>query len=200
MELEELVDKYRAAKPQVRYGLIAVIGLLPAVNMWLNEGDALEERKAAVETEYSTERDKFEAAKQKAAELPALLAKLSEIETELNRAKQILPDKIEMDGILAALGNLEKEMGVKLMKFTPQPEVAGEAGLEYKELPVEITMQGSFSNIMRFMDRTVHMQNLTHMRNIQFTATEQSDEEKKASSNEPRKLEATARLILFKGI
>lgn len=200
MELEELVDKYRAAKPQVRYGLVAIIGLIPAVNMWLNEGETLEERKANVESEYSVEREKFEAAKQKAAELPALLTRISEIESELNKAKQILPDRIEMDSVLATLGNLEKEMGVKLMKFTPNPEMPGEGGLEYKELPVDITMQGSFSNIMRFMDRMVHLPNLTHMRNIQFTATELNEEAKQDNAGEARKLESTARLILFKGL
>ena len=91
-------------------------------------------------------------------------------------------------------------MSVKLVKFTPSAEVAGEGGLEYKEQPVELTMQGQFSNIMRFMDRIVHMPNLTHMRNIQFTAMEQSDEEKKSPTPPPRKLEANARLILFKGM
>jgi Tfp pilus assembly protein PilO len=200
MEVEELVDKYRTARPQIRFGLIVVIGLLPAVNMWMNEGESLEDRRTAVESDYNAERDKFEAAKQKTAELPALLAKLSEIESELKKAKQILPDVIEMDSVLATLGTLEKEMGVKLMKFTPNPEVPGEAGLEYREVPVDITMQGQFSNIMRFMDRLVHLPNLTHIRNIQFSVMELSDEEKKTPKREPRRLESTARLILFKGL
>jgi Tfp pilus assembly protein PilO len=200
MEVEEIVDKYRGSKSQVRFGLLVLIGLLPAINLWLNDGEALEDRKIAVEADYISERDKFESAKQKSAELPALLAKLTEIETELGKAKRILPDKIEMDSILGQLGALEKEVDVKLTKFTPNPEIMGEAGLEYKELPVDITIQGQFTNIMRFMDRIVHMQNLTHMRNIQFAAMEATEEEKKLTQAPPRKLESTARLVLFMGM
>ena len=45
------------------------------------------------------------------------MAKLSEIEDELTKAKLILPDRIEMDAILSSMGNLEKELKVKISKF-----------------------------------------------------------------------------------
>jgi Tfp pilus assembly protein PilO len=201
MELEEMTDKYRAFKPQLRYGLLVLVGVIPAINMWLNTGDALEIRKTQVETEFQAERQTFEDARQKAAELPALESKLSEIEGELVKAKQFLPDRIEIDTILGFIGALEKELDVTLVKFTPGTETGGQNGLEYKELPVEIKMNGTFVNTMRFMDRLVHMQNLTHMRNIQFSAPDSKDVDKKeASANGgPRKLDSQAKLILFKG-
>ncbi len=203
MEFEEIADKYRAFKPQMRYGLITLIGVIPAINMWLNSGDALESRKVQVESELQAERQTFEDAKQKAAELPALEAKLSEIEGELVRAKEFLPDRIEIDAVLSFIGSLEKELDVTLVKFTPGVEVPGPAGLEYKELPVDIQMNGTFVNTMRFMDRLVHMQNLTHMRNIQFNAPEKVvDAQTPASSgpDAPLRVSSQARLILFKGM
>ena len=201
MELEEITDKYRAYKPQLRYGLLVLVGVLPAINMWMNSGDALEVRKTQVETEFQAERQTFEDSRQKAAELPALESKLTEIEGELTKAKQFLPDRIEIDTILGFIGSLEKELDVTLVKFQPGVESAGQNGLEYKELPVDITMNGTFVNTMRFMDRLVHMQNLTHMRNIQFLSPENTDVDKKdASANAgPRKVESQAKLILFKG-
>src|SRR5688572_27078892 len=114
MDLEELSDKYRALKPQMRYGILAVLAILPAVNLWVNNGDALEAQKVQVESDYQTERQAFEDARQKAAELPALEAKLTEIEAELQKAKQFLPDRIEIDTILSFIGGLEKEFDVKL--------------------------------------------------------------------------------------
>lgn len=204
MELEETIDKYRALKPQLRYGILAVVGILPALYMWTENGDALEIRKTQVEQEYQTERQTFEDARQKAAELPALEAKLSEIERELVKAKEFLPDKIEIDSILAFIGGLEKELDVKLVKFTPGTEMLGQSGLEYKELPVDIVMNGTFANTMRFMDRLVHMQNLTHMRNIQFSAPEAVTEAEAGKDAEPieavKRVDSQAKLILFKGV
>jgi Tfp pilus assembly protein PilO len=197
MELEDLIDKYRNAKRQVRYGLVGLLALLPALNTWLNQGETLEARRGQAEFEVTQERQKFEAAKQKVAELPALMAKLSEIEDELKRAKQILPDRIEMDGILASLGNLEKELSVKIARFTPGQEYQPNASLEYKELPVDLVLQGTFPQTMRFLDRLVHMPNLTHVRNIQFGNNVQ---EMNKTAGEPPLLETSARLILFKGM
>lgn len=201
MEIEEITDKYRALKPQLRYGLLVLVGVLPAINSWMSTGDALEQRKAQVEAEFQAERQSFEDARQKAAELPALEAKLTEIEGELTKAKQFLPDRIEIDTILGFIGSLEKELDVKLVKFTPGVEMAGQSGLEYKELPVEIVMNGTFANTMRFMDRLVHMQNLTHMRNIQFNAPELTEQEKKDNvpTTGARRIDSQAKLILFKG-
>lgn len=203
MDLEEITDKYRALKVQLRYGIVGCIAVIPAAYLWIDTGDSLEIRKVQVEQEYQTERQTFEDARQKAAELPALEAKLSEIEIELVKAKEFLPDKIEIDAILAFLGNLEKELDVKLEKFTPGVVMAGASGLEYKELPVEIVMNGTFANTMRFMDRLVHMQNLTHMRNIQFSAPEEEKIDPTVKEVAPvegvKRVNSQARLILFKG-
>ncbi len=203
MDMEEMTDKYRALKPQMRYGILGIAGLVPAIMLWVNIGDSLESRKQTAEGQYQTDRQTFEDARQKAAELPALEAKLSEIEVELTKAKEFLPDRIEIDTILAFIGNLEKEHDVKLVKFTPGVEAQGQGGLEYKELPVEIMMNGTFANTMRFMDKLVHMQNLTHMRNIKFTAPDEDklSPEGKAlpPTGESKPIDSVAKLILFKG-
>ncbi len=198
MEIEDLIDKYRNGKKQVRYGLVGLVALLPALNTWLNQGESLELRRTQAETEVNEERQKFEAAKQKVAELPALMAKLSEIEEELNKAKQILPDRIEMEAILSSLGNLEKELDVKIAKFTPGVETQPNPSLEYKEIPVDLVLQASFPQTMRFLDRLVHMPNLTHIRNIQFSTPNMDANAKKNA--EPLVLESSAKLILFKGM
>lgn len=197
MELEDIIDKYRNSKQQIRYGLVGLIALLPALHLWLNQGDALEARRSQAESGVNEERQKFEAARQQVAELPALMAKLSEIEEELTRAKQFLPDRIEMDNILGSLGKLENEFDVKISKFSPGQEYQPNMNLEYKEIPVELVLHAPFPQTMRFLDRLVHMPNLTHLRNIQFGNTIQ-DADKKES--EAPILETSARLILFKGM
>lgn len=191
MELEDLVDKYRSAKIQVRGALLLIVGVLPGLYVWSNEVEVLESQKLQIESEVGEERSKFESARQKVAELPALLSKLTEIEEELVKAKQILPDKIEIDSILASLGKLETELDVKLVRFTPGQEVQPNPQLEYKEIAIDIVLSAPFPQTMRFLDRLVHMQNLTHVRNIQFS---------QPTDNGSKNLESSAKLILFRGI
>ncbi len=171
----------------------------------MDTGDSLEVRRVQVEADYAAERQTFEDARQKAAELPALEAKLSEIEGELVKAKEFLPDRIEIDSILAFLGGLEKEFDVKLVKFTPGIAAMAQGALEYKELPVELIMNGTFANTMRFMDRLVHMQNLTHLRNITFSSPEAKEVTVEEGKEPPppetsKRVDCNAKLILFKGV
>ncbi len=199
MELEDIVDKYRSAKLQVRALLLVFVGVLPALYVWTSQAETLDGLKLQAEGEVAEERGKFEGARQKVAELPVLLAKLSEIEDELTKAKQILPDKIEIDSILASLGNLEKELDVKLVKFTPGQEVQPNPQLEYKEIAIDLDLRASFPQTMRYLDRLVHMPNLTHIRNIQFSQP-LSGGGNEAEGAEPVLLDSRAKLILFRGI
>ena len=194
MELDDLIDKYRGAKKQVRFGLVALVSLLPALNEWFSSGDALEGQKVQLEADLSAATEKFNAAKSKIAELPALLTKLTEIEGELVKAREVLPERVEFDNILSALGSLEKDYGVKLVKFTPGQEKQPNPQLEYREVNVDLEMRGDFGSTMRFLDRLVHMPNLTNIRNIRFEA--KAD----AKVGENPILDSKAKLILFKGM
>jgi Tfp pilus assembly protein PilO len=194
MDLDELVDKYRGAKKQVRFGLVALVSLLPALNEWFTSGEILEGQRVQIESELSAATEKFNAAKSKIAELPALLTKLTEIEGELVKAREILPERVEFDSILSALGGLEKDFGVTIAKFTPGQEVQPNPQLEYKEVNIDLELRGDFGSTMRFLDRLVHMPNLTNIRNIQFTARSNS------KPGENPILDSKAKLILFKGM
>lgn len=195
MEIEDLIDKYRSSKRSTRALLILFAAVLPSLYVWMDEGDRLDIQKQQIEASVNEERGKFEASRQKAAELPALLSKLTAIEEDLKKAKQILPDAVQMDAILGGLGALEKELDVKLLRFTPGQEVQPNPQLEYKEIPIDLVLKAPFAHTMRFLDRLVHMPNLTHIRNIQFSQT--GDAARLGNSPD---LETTAKLILFKGM
>ncbi|SME93247.1 type 4a pilus biogenesis protein PilO [Pseudobacteriovorax antillogorgiicola] len=196
MELEDIVDKYRGAKMNVRLLIAVVVGLLPALYYWTDEGERIQyDLDSAVSRKGSAE-SKFENGKRKVAQLPALLSKLSDIEGQLGKAKRILPDEVEMDTILASVGTLEKEFNIQITRFQPGQEVQPNPQIEYKEVPVTLEVRGRFPQIMQFYDSLVHLPNLTHLRNISLENVEGDADGEGAS----RMVVGRSKLILFKGM
>lgn len=196
MEVEELVDRYRRSPANRRYALIFLISLLPAAYYWLEEGDALQTQYEQAKDEESAIQGRLENNRRRVAELPKLLSRVKQIEEELEKARRILPNKVEIDQILADLGRFEKELDVKLHKFVPGAEVQPNPEMEYREIPVDLTLRGTFPQIMKFYDRILHLPNLTHLRAIQFNAITSADVEGTAGNTI---VESTSKLILFKG-
>lgn len=196
MDLEDIVDRYREVPQKKRWIIIGILALLPALLHWYEEGDYLAQELEQARINESAERSRLESAKRKVAELPSLLNKVSEIEAALDKARRILPDKVEIDSILASLGKFEAELDVSLLRFVPGNELQPNAQIEYKELPIEITVQSNFPQIMRFYDKVLHMQTLTHLRSIEFTKVEANEEQQVDNT----KIESRAKLILFKGM
>lgn len=193
MDWETLVYRYKSLKTLHRYLIVFGVAVLIGVWHWTDDGGALEENLTAAQQEEEGARAKFEAAKKKTGQMPALMQKVSEVEGQLERAQKHLPKSIEFDELLARIGAMEKELGVKMMHFKPNPEVQPNPQLQYKEIPVEITLKSDFSSIMNMFDRLVHLDQLTHIRDIAFKAETGDD-------IPPGTTVATASLILFKSM
>ena len=195
MELDDIVEKYRSSKMNVRLMIATVVGLLPALYYWTDEGERIQYDLDDAVARQSSAVSKFESGKRKVAELPALLSKLSDIEGQLRKAKRILPDTVEIDTVLAAIGTLEGEYGVKVIRFQPGVEVQPNPQIEYKEQAVELEVSGRFPQIMQFFNSLVHLPNLTHLRNIQLETSDDRDE-----GENPDGVVGRAKLVLFKGM
>ena len=192
MEIEDLVDKYRNSKSSVRILLVLSLAVLPSLYIWMEEGDRIALDLEDVSLEESTARSRLGQAKRKVAQLPGLLNRLSEIETQLVRARNVLPDNIEIDRTLAVLGTLEAQYSVDVLKFTPGDEVRPANGLDYEELPIDLEIEGRFNQVMQFYDSLVHQANLTHLRSVEMERSGGED-------NQEQLIRSKSRLILFKG-
>ena len=196
VEVEDIVEKYRSSKMNVRLLIATIVGLLPALYYWTEEGERIQYDLDSAIQQKDTAETKFENGKRKVAQLPALLAKLSEIETQLRAAKKILPDSIHINNVLAAIGNLESEYNVKVTKFVPGTEIQPNPQIEYKELSIALEISGRFPQVMQFFDSLVHLPNLTHLRDITLEAGEEEEDNEASQGG----LVAKANLILFKGL
>lgn len=192
MDMDELTDRYRNANFVVRLILVLVAAtIVPAFIVW-DEGPILQEELQNAEASHAAMKAKVAKAERDKAELPTLEQRLRTVESGLERARKILPKSVEFDQILSTTGLYEKETGVRLVRFAPGEEVQPDPAIRYAEIPVEITVRADFGRVMQFLDRLVHMEKLTHLRNISFeTSTDKA---------EPGVVTAKASLILFRDV
>lgn len=192
MDMDALTDRYRNSNFIVRLAMVLLAAaIVPAFIVW-DEGPALQEELQNTEASHAAVKVKLARAERNKAELPALEQRLRTVESALERARKILPKTVEFDQILSATGMYEKETGVRLVRFAPGEEIQPDPAIRYAEIPVEITVRADFGRVMQFLDRLVHMEKLTHLRNISFETT--------AEKAEPGVVTAKASLILFRDL
>lgn len=200
MDWESLLERYRDIKIAIRLVILAFLAAIYPLYYWVEDEDLLSQKIDESRMEEKITRKKYESYREKVATLTELEEKLSMIEVGLQKAKAYLPDAIALDDLLKDIGMKEKELGVRLVNFEPGQEVRPKADLEYKELPIAISVKADYRKIMQFFDYLVHMKNLTHIREISFKGEPTSLAGGAADGQEEGVVTATASLVLFKGL
>ena len=102
---------------------------------------------------------------QKAANLPGLKKDIQQLEMELTKAIAQLPNKKEIADLLRTISAKASQSGLDVLLFRPRAETFQEF---YAEVPVDITVKGSFHNTVGFFDEVGRLNRLVNIDNIGF--------------------------------
>jgi type IV pilus assembly protein PilO len=102
---------------------------------------------------------------QKAANKPKLQTELKQLEIRLKEAIEQLPNKKEVAELLRSISTKAQESGLQILIFRPRAEKYQEF---YAEIPVDITVKGSFQNAVDFFDDVGRLNRLINIDNIGF--------------------------------
>jgi len=102
---------------------------------------------------------------QKAANLPRLKKDIQQLEMELTKAIAQLPNKKEIADLLRTISAKASQSGLDILLFRPRAETYQEF---YAEVPVDITVKGSFHNTVGFFDEVGRLNRLVNIDNIGF--------------------------------
>lgn len=105
------------------------------------------------------------AKQQKAANLPRLKKDILLLEMELTKAIAQLPNKKEVADLLRTISAKASQSGLDILLFRPRAETFQEF---YAEVPVDITVKGSFHNTVGFFDEVGRLNRLVNIDNIGF--------------------------------
>jgi type IV pilus assembly protein PilO len=108
-----------------------------------------------------------------AANLSAFEDEISELERKLDRALRQLPDKKELEVVLADISSLGKKVGVEIRSFQRANELSH--GF-YAEVPIEIELEGGYHSIAMFFDRVSKLQRIVNIGQLEVTVAHESTE------------------------
>ena len=159
--LEKILDRPKAQKLGILVGLIILISAAFYSLLYSPQADEVAKLNESIEA-AQTERS----IKQKrAANLPKLQKELGELDVRLKEAIAQLPSKKEIADLLSSIATKAQESGLDINLFRPRPENYKDF---YAEIPVEISIKGTFHNVIMFFDAVGRLTRLVNIENVGF--------------------------------
>ncbi|NVN89873.1 MAG: type 4a pilus biogenesis protein PilO [Desulfuromonadales bacterium] len=100
------------------------------------------------------------------ANLPRLQQEYDQLNRELVQALTELPNSKEIPSLLTSITTLGKSSGLDFLSFKPKSEVSKDF---YAEVPVEITVSGSFYSVANFFAAVSNLPRIVNITNVAFT-------------------------------
>ncbi|RMH61926.1 MAG: pilus assembly protein PilO [Zetaproteobacteria bacterium] len=165
-QLDRLLD---ACRPLLGYpmrqkvlallvGLVLLAGLYDSL-LWM----PLQEEMDTLREQVQQQRDKLAHHQKLASKLPEKKQEYEQLRHDLQLALNMLPKKSQIDTLLADVSWAGKDAGLEFSTFAPQPEVRREL---YAEVPVAISLSGSFKQLLSFLKRVGEMPRIVEVKEL----------------------------------
>jgi len=147
--------------------LVVIIGLSAWLLFWPKHQNinALGQQLAQVQQELAK-------AKKNASELNDWRNKMKQKEAQYKTVMRALPEKEEIPTLLAGISQAGRDAGLEFLLFQPKPESAKEF---YAEIPVDISVSGTYHQVAVFFDKVSNLPRIVNIRDIKMVPTTQKD-------------------------
>jgi type IV pilus assembly protein PilO len=140
--------------------MVIVLGLSVYFLLWPKYQDIDHYSKELVSVQ--AELDK---AKKNARELNDWRTQMKKKEAEYATVMRALPEKEEIPSLLAGISQAGKDAGLEFLLFQPKPESAKDF---YAEIPVDITISGTYHQVAVFFDKVANLPRIVNVREIKM--------------------------------
>ena len=157
--LEDLFDKPRNQKVLYLVGVSIVVWVV----MWVLFLSGQWGRVSNLRAEVNADRERLASLQAKAGNLEAVRKVVSQLDRELGAALARLPDRKEIPDLLNNLSEQASASGLRITKFRQLDEQLRDY---YAEVPVELSMTGSFHQVASFFGRVPRLNRLINVTSI----------------------------------
>lgn len=173
----------------------AVIGvslLIIALGYWLLIKSNFEQYQT-YKAQEATLRTDFETKQSQAFNLQAYRNQLQLMNQRFGTMLKQLPAKNEMPGLLEEISKTGVTSGLKFELFAPQPEVVHDF---YIELPIKITVVGTYMQLAVFLSRVAEMNRIVTLH--EFSISGETTKDGKVVSVEQLVMNITAKIYRYR--
>lgn len=163
--MEQYLDKIAKAPAGAKYGgLAAAVIALTAANFFFMIQPTEDQIKAQVEQRRKLDIDLAEKSEiaqnlnERRREMDVLEQKLAEALTEL-------PEKKEIDELLAQINDVGKKSGLEIARVEPGKETVG-GGEFFARIPIKMTVSGNYHEIAMFLQEIANMRRIVNVNGI----------------------------------
>jgi Tfp pilus assembly protein PilO len=176
MDLDSLKERYKKHRLIYRLIFMALLGLVPGLYIYLDQGSVAEADRETASTEVEAAKEQFEKSKKRREDMPKLEEQLAFTEEQLEKAKAKIPDTIQINEILQKIATIAKELDVQLRDFDPDAELPGEGAFRFIKMPIKIKVSGPFVQVVSFFDRIVHLEKIILVQDVTMEGNEIEDD------------------------
>lgn len=164
--MEQLIDRIVKAPPGAKYGgLAGLVLLLTGLNYFF----VIQDEEAAIAANVSQQRQlelQLQEKQEIAQNLNERRREMDVLEQKLAEALTELPEKKDIEELLAQLNDIGKKSGLEISTVTPQGE---ERASFYARIPIQMTVSGNYHEIARFLLDVANLRRIVNVNNIKFT-------------------------------
>ena len=142
--------------------LLAIFFVLVVGGWWFDWSDQLATLEAK-EREEATLKEDWVNKKRQAVNLPEYRRQLSEIDRQFGALLKQLPNRSEMESLLADINQAGLGRGLQFELFTPGTEVMKDF---YAELPIAVRVTGSYHDLGEFVGDVAQMPRIVTLNDI----------------------------------
>src|SRR5712692_3757662 len=163
--MEQLLDRISKAPAAAKYGgLAGVVVLLSALNFFLviqpleDSISGQQERMRQLDRQLAEKQELAQTLNARRREMDTLEQKLAEALTEL-------PEKKDIDELLAQLNDIGKKSGLEISRVEPGGETIATF---FAKIPIKMSVSGNFHEIAMFMQEIANMRRIVNVNNIKL--------------------------------
>lgn len=158
---------------QAKLGILAGFVVAIASGYYFLYHTPVREEIVKIETEISTVQLEIAEREGMVANLPRFEKEVEKLEIELKKALSELPDKSEIDQLLARVSDKARDAGLEIRLFKPRGEEKKEF---YAEVPVEVEVYGGFHQVATFFDEVGHLERIVNLGQLVMKEPEITEE------------------------
>jgi len=165
--MEQLIEKVNKLATPVKAGIVLGVAVLVTAGCYFL---LITDLQAAIESVKSQQ----DSADRTLAEKQAIADNLNErrremdaLEQRLQEALTELPERKDIEELLAQLNDVGKKSGLEIAKVTPGSEAS--EGF-YAKIPINVAVSGNYHEIAMFLQEIANMRRIVNVNNIRLTA------------------------------